>query len=188
LYQKLLGDTSLHAFMVRCDDDLAAEARRGGCPHCGGVLHAADYPRKPRGAAVEEKYPRRRSLCCARCRRRLTPPSLRFLGRRVYAGAVVVLATAMRHGPTPWRRARLRELVGVTASTLARWRTWWRETLPGSGFWRAMRGRFAEPVEAARLPASLLERFAGDLREQLVALLRWLGPVTTASAPGALPI
>jgi len=39
------------------------------------------------------------------CGRRLpeghTPPSTRFLGRRIYLGIIVVLATAMQQGPAP---------------------------------------------------------------------------------------
>jgi hypothetical protein len=34
------------------------------------------------------------------------------------------------------------------------------------------------PIDKDRLPASLLERFAGGLQEQLIALLRFLGPIT----------
>jgi hypothetical protein len=48
------------------------------------------------------------SLCCSRdgCRRRMTPPSVRFLGRRVYLGAVLVLVSAMQQGSLPGRRVR----------------------------------------------------------------------------------
>ena len=38
--------------------------------------------------------------------------------------------------------------------------------------------RGAPPIDITGLPVSLLERFAGDVREQLVALLRLLGPLT----------
>jgi hypothetical protein len=34
------------------------------------------------------------------------------------------------------------------------------------------------PVDHERLPASLLERFAGDCAERLIALLRFLSPLT----------
>jgi hypothetical protein len=40
-----------------------------------------------------------------------------------------------------------------------------------------MGGRFATPVETNDLPASLLERFGGDEREQAVATLRFLVPI-----------
>jgi hypothetical protein len=43
------------------------------------------------------------------------------------------------------------------------------------------------PLDIAALPASLLERFAGDVREQLIGLLRFLGPLSGgASAMHAL--
>ena len=44
-----------------------------------------------------EAFGRRFSLCCGRegCRHRATPPSVRFLGRRVYVGAVVIVASAI---------------------------------------------------------------------------------------------
>jgi hypothetical protein len=45
------------------------------------------------------------------CRTRLTPVSVRFLGRRVYLGAIVLLACVLRQGPTPWRVARLHALL-----------------------------------------------------------------------------
>jgi hypothetical protein len=34
------------------------------------------------------------------------------------------------------------------------------------------------PIDITALPVSLLERFAGDVGEQLIALLRFLGPLT----------
>jgi hypothetical protein len=34
------------------------------------------------------------------------------------------------------------------------------------------------PIDRERLPASLLERFTGDDADRLVALLRFIGPVT----------
>jgi hypothetical protein len=106
------------------------------------------------------------------------PPSVRFLGRRVYLGAVVVLVTALQHGATPDRLARLYATLGVSVRTLARWRDWWRETFARSRFWRAARSRLDSPVAEETLPASLLERFAGDETARLVALLRFLAPLT----------
>jgi hypothetical protein len=48
-------------------------------------------------AAAAEAFTRRFSLCCGRegCRRRATPPSIRFLGRRVYVGAAVIIASVV---------------------------------------------------------------------------------------------
>jgi hypothetical protein len=182
----LLADGQLYALLQRCDEDLAAEQRAAGCPRCGAPLHSACYPRKPRGVPRERiaGYQRRLSLCCARrdCRKRATPPSVRFLGPKVYLAAVVVLVTALRCGPTPARCRRLEELVGVSRRTIMRWRRWWTETLIATPFWRAAAGALLPPVAVAQLPAALLERFAGAAADRLRALLRWLAPITTGSA------
>jgi hypothetical protein len=65
-----------------------------------GKLHSAKYKRKPRSGSkkCEELY--RHSFCCDQdgCRKRHTPPSIRFLGRRIYYGVVVVLVSAARQG------------------------------------------------------------------------------------------
>lgn len=177
-----LFDSTLFLLLLRADRDLAEAARAGGCG-CGGALHSACYPRKPRGgpaADLVEACSMRESFCCAveGCRKRTTPPSLRFLGRRVYLGAVVVLVSAMTGGVTEKRAAKMRDLVGVSIRTLQRWRAWWLATFPRTVFWRGARGRFSPPVEAAGLPATLLSRFVGGARDGLVACLRFLSPIT----------
>ncbi len=178
----------LFELLFAVDQDLAATARAAGCPACGGRLHSARYPRKPRGGPADlgPEYDWRFSFCCAAegCRRRATPPSVRFLGRRVYLGAVVVLVTAMEAGITPRRAQRLHESLGVTVRTLKRWRAWWLTTFVATAFWRAVHGRFMPSVPVETLPASLLERFRGsDQRSRLVHLLRFICPLTTASVP-----
>lgn len=186
----LLGDARLYEQLLRFDEDLAEQARATAC-RCGGRLHSAKYPRKPRGGPDDlEGYDRRFSFCCDQdgCRCRVTPPSLRFLGRRVYLGAVVVLVSAMTQGLTPRRAAKLRQLVGVDRRTLERWRHWWRELFPTSPLWRETRGRLMPPVAEDGLPASLLERFDGALGEQLLRVLELLLPLTTSSCWGRVAI
>ncbi len=183
----LLSGSTLYKMLPAIDRDLAATARAAGCS-CGGVLHTADYPRKPRGGPEElpHEYASRLSFCCAvdGCRKRTTPPSVRFLGRRVYLAAVVVLATAMQGGITAKRASRLHELLGVSLRTLKRWRAWWRLQFIESSFWKNARGRFSPPVDVRALPASLLERFSGDdERAGLIQTLAFLTPLTTTSGP-----
>lgn len=180
--QKLLQDARFLAFQLAVDRVMAAEIREQGCVECGGALHSANFTRKPRGgpAGLAPEADVRFSLCCAEdgCRTRHTPPSLRFVGRKVYLGAVVVIVSAMRHGATSARMSKLRELVGVSRRTVERWRVWWRTCFAESRCWREAAGRFVPAVVVDRLPASLLERFAGDDEARLVALLRFLGPIT----------
>ena len=185
----LLRDARFHRELLEIDRAIATKAREEGCPMCGGPLHAADYPRKPRGgleprAADEE---RRFSFCCARldCRRRTTPPSVRFLGRRVYLGVVVTLASALANGLSGRRLSRLRAELGVCRRTLERWRRWWRESVPRTSWWKQLRGRLASPIDVAGLPATLLERLGGGHRERVEKLLVLLAPLSVTTQMAA---
>jgi len=145
MYHDLPRDASFWAFLFSIDRDLAESTRQKACP-CGGCLHRANYPRKPRGGGddLPEQYGSRLSFCCDRdgCRKRATPPSVRFLGRKVYLGAVVVLVAAMRQGPAPRRVRELSRLFGADRRTVARWQVFWREHFPQTPFWKVARGRF----------------------------------------------
>ena len=184
MYTSLLTEATLCEALLAIDQDLADQTHADGCRRCGGRLHHSDYQRKPRGgpATLPAAYDTRVSFCCARCRKRRLPPSVRFLGRRVYLGAVVVLACVLRQGPTPTRVARLRALLGVSADTLRRWHRWWRDAFVRTAFWKAARGRFGRPVDETAVPQDLLARFEGEPLTRLTALLRFLSPLTTPSA------
>ena len=140
-----LAHPQLHQLLAKVDLDLAEKVRQGGCLHCLlGHLHSAKYKRKPRSGAEKIETIYRHSFCCDQdgCRKRHTPPSVRFLGRRVYWGVVVVLVSAARHGLTPQRVRVLREALGIDRRTLERWREWWLETFVQSSFWKIARARF----------------------------------------------
>lgn len=150
--------------LPRIDDDLAAEAQAAGCGFCGGRLDVSDYPRKPRGVDVLcDDYAWRQSFCSAvdGCRRRCTPMSVRFLGRKVYLGAVVVLASALARGPSKTSVTKLSALLGITRRTLARWCRWWSTMFATSRFWESVRGRFVAAVEVATMPASVRSLVGG---------------------------
>ena len=85
--------------------------------------------------------------------------------------------------PTPRRLQRLQEYIGVSPRTLQRWRRWWRESVAGSRFFAGARGAFATPVVEEALPGSLLAAFSvlAEPAERLVAVLRWLTPLSTGS-------
>jgi hypothetical protein len=182
VYQAVLADAKFCEQLFDFDRDLAASTRAARCWRCGGALHSGSYARKPRGcpAGLGDAYAERFSFCCAvdGCRKRATPPSLRFLGRHVYLATVVTLISALMFGTTPSRLARLSVVPGLDRRTLARWRVWWRSSFTDSAFAPVARAAMVPPIDITALPVSLLERFAGDVGEQLIALLRFLGPLT----------
>ena len=186
-----VGDKMLQ-WLVEIDEAACARVAAAGCPWCRGPLHRSDYPRKPRGgllAACGEVHTRRLSLCCGwqGCRRRSTPPSVRFLGRRVYLGAAVILASIAAQALAAAREVK--RATGIPARTVGRWRRWWQTGFAHSRLFEEQRGRFLPPLEIAELPASLVERFDRAGHAMSVALVRTLGflsPLTTVSvAPGA---
>jgi len=187
-----LGEEFFSQLLV-LDAEISRRVAAAGCPWCGGPLHQAHYQRKPRGgvvaAAGAEAFSRRHSLCCGRegCRRRTLPPSVRFLGRRVYFEAVVLLASMAVQVATVTLRA-VCVATGVPGRTLRRWGTWWRSVFPRSTTWRKLRARFAPPPpDEAQLPHSLIARLSGDLEvaptvgQVCVQAARCLAATTTSS-------
>ncbi|MGO9465544.1 MAG: hypothetical protein ACLQIB_41920 [Isosphaeraceae bacterium] len=59
--------------------------------------------------------------------------SFEQLIRKVYLGAVVILISAMRQGPTPRRVHELATLFGVDRATVARWQAFWRDYIECQG-------------------------------------------------------
>ena len=173
----VLQDPDFFLFLLRIDEEFAATTREAGC-RCGGVLHSARFPRKPRGCppAVLGEYSWRFSFTCARCEQRATPASVRFMGRRVYLAVVLTLISP----PGGSTAQRLAGMLTIPVRTLDRWRAWWSRDFPRTPFWQSMRERFMTPIPGERLPQSLLERFDADTSAQRLArVLRFLAPLST---------
>jgi hypothetical protein len=167
--------------LEQIDVGYAEATRQEGCLECRGKLHRADYPRKPRGFVAH--WTKRFSFCCAQegCRQRRTPPSVRFLGRRVYPGVVVVLVSALAQGINARRAQIVRRQLGIDEHTLRRWREWWLEHFVQSPFWKVWKARFRQPVAEARLPLSLVERLGAQREMGLVKLMQALRPISIGS-------
>jgi hypothetical protein len=190
MYHDLPRAARLWSVLLAIDQDLAEQTRKKACP-CGGRLHCANYLRKPRGTPLQLPEPQRLrlSFCCDRdgCRKRVTPPSVRFLGPKVYLGVFVILISAMRQGPTPRRVRELSLRFGADRRTIARWQVLWRQHFPQTLFWKLARARLTPVLEIGTLPYSLLDAFLTRRRRcrGWTLLLRFLSPITI---PGALRI
>lgn len=174
--------------LVAIDRVIVEKAATAPCRDCGGPLYRGDYDRKPRGgrlATAAEAFGRRFSLCCGRdgCRHRATPPSVRFLGRRVYVGAVVVLASVVVLAVAGACAAE--RSTGVPARTTRRWLRWWRGPFTTSAPFVEMSARLVPAVSRSALPTSILDRLEGEHAARLSKFLDWLAPLTTSSMPDA---
>ncbi len=179
-------DVKFFSTLVKFDEEIADKTRAAGCS-CGGKLHRADYPRKPRGivADAEPLFCRRISFCCNResCRARTTPLSLRFISRSVYVFVIVLLAAAahcqQRVVDDALRAATTTaQSFDVPRRTLRRWLAFFVSILPSLSGFIAERSRFMPALDESRLPLSLLERFSGDPHDQLLLALRFVAMVT----------
>ena len=172
--------------LLAIDVAIVERAAKERCRDCGGPLYRGDYPRKPRGGRIAEfgeGFDRRFSLCCGRdgCRHRATPPSVRFLGRRVYVGAVVIVAAAA--ALMTMATAAAVRATGVPARTTRRWLCWWRGPFTTTAPFAELSARLLPTPERQRLPVSVLERLAADRPVAIRRLLGWLAPITTTSCP-----
>lgn len=174
--------------LLAVDEALVAHAAQKPCRFCGGPLHRSDYLRKPRGGLIAgggEEFARRFSLCCGRegCRRRAMPPSVRFLGRRVYLGAAVIVASVIAlsmDGAAVVRRA-----TGIAARTTRRWLRWWRGPFTTTGVFVELAARLPATTSRSALPQSVLAALATDPLDAVSKLLRWLMPITASEGCGS---
>ena len=174
----LIQNPNFLRLLLQIDADLAAQMHAAGCS-CGGVLHRANYPRKPRACPKEIRpdFESRLSFCCNLCRKRSTSASVRFLGRRVYLGLVVVLAP-QRRTTFSAMAVQVVDALAIPERTIARWRHWWLQLFPITPLWQAVCARFMPPVQTLSLPASLIERFSGAAAEVAMRLLAFLRPLS----------
>ena len=170
--------------LLAIDKAIVEGAAIEACRYCGGRLHRGDYPRKPRWGLIgkaAETFGRRFSLCCGRegCRKRATPPSVRFLGRRVYVGAVVIVASiVVLMKPTASEASRA---TGVAARTTRRWLRWWRGPFTTTSVFVQISSRMVPAVSRTSLPFSIVEILPGSIDMRVRQLLGWLLPITTVT-------
>lgn len=183
MFDQLILGREFFELLEQGDQVVVALASAEPCAACGGRLHRGDYDRKPRGGLfgrAGETSVRRFSLCCGDdgCRKRATPPSLRFLGRRVYVGAVVILVSIVAEALVAAGEIRAR--TGVPARTARRWLSWWRGPFLGTEVFAWLRARLIG-VATATVPASIVERFEGSMKDQVRTMLGFLAPLSTGS-------
>ncbi|EKD73011.1 MAG: hypothetical protein ACD_45C00484G0001 [uncultured bacterium] len=180
---KFISSAKFHLLLITIDQEIAKEVLQKGCIYCGNKLHKANYPRSPFGllSQFRHHYDERFSLCCNACRKRTTPPSVRFFGRRWYPAPLFMLISALMLGINERRLRQVKQHFGITVSesTWKRWRRWWRDSFESTQFWQQNKGIAFTTIESIyRCPRALLVVFKGLLEEKMQLLLRFLSPLT----------
>jgi hypothetical protein len=186
-FLKLLNDPCLYEQLLAADRASAEKFRGRPCEFCKeGTLHRSNFERKPLGhpshVPLPEGFLIRDSFCCSKdsCRKRTTPPSMRFLGPKAYLSAIIIAVCA---GLVPIRS------VGVSRRTIGRWRSFWSDWLPSTKFWEEKKGKLTQTEgdkltqeEEATPPLQLLiSHCKGSAESVMISCLRFLLPITGGS-------
>ncbi len=178
---KFLFNATFHSFLIAIDRELSEDVRQKGC-FCGGTLHQSNYPRSPFGLSPEYRklYEERFSFCCNSCRRRTTPPSVRYFGRRWYPAPLLLLISALMLSINEHRLSQVKRHFGITVSesTWKRWRRWWREVFVETPFWKHARSLIPEPKKAVVTARRMLSSFQGTIDNRMLLLLKFISPIT----------
>lgn len=186
LFHTFISDSSVHQLLVKIDNDLADKALNEGCLYCGGKLHQSDYPRSPRGLSTADTdyYQFRHSACCGACRKRHTPQSVRFFGRRWYVAPVFILINALNDGWSYRRRTQvIQRHFGVMMSkrTWRRWWRWWRTCFNVTSFWKQAKGVIHLDHLAGPFPREFLKMYSMPWTERFLSVLQFLAPLTAGA-------
>jgi hypothetical protein len=182
--QNFLFKSSFHAYLIKIDLELADIRAKKGCVYCGGKLHQADYPRSPMGMPSEfrNQYSQRISFCCSNCRKRTTPPSARFFGRRWYPAPLHIFISIMICGINKRRIALIEKHFGIVVreSTWRRWRKWFSSEFVITKFWQQEKGRLPPTAEITQgpFPRVIFNLYTGNIEQKILLFLPFLSPLT----------
>lgn len=184
---ELLQRTNLFSLLYRIDCDLAAQAQKQNCVCCHTRVYVANYQRKPRGGPdnIPDEFMVRHSFCCSRegCRKRHLPPSCRFLGRKVYWGAAIIVVMALRQNrPESASVNKLQKMFDISRKTICRWIRYFQEVFPSSPRWKRIRGRITSQVNNNQLPGGLFWYFVEHSESREAGLVGCLYFLSTGQA------
>lgn len=187
-YPELFFQASFWLMLYAIDQKIAKKFQSKPCQRCGSNLHKNNFPRKPRGIPLEFEvhFSSRFSFSCGRCDKRATPPSARFLGRKVYISLFVVLIPylVLTNLNTANFFSKLINLPPNTFSpvTLKRWLRWW-DNVPYSRIWKKIRGNLGPNMDNLALPLFLIEQFQIQEVDPSLIMMAMLGFLSPMAVP-----
>ena len=182
MYYKLLQNPSFHSLLLDIDHQLSEQYRLKRCPFCKGPLHKSNYSRSPLGLVNKHRkyYSTRLSFCCGYCRKRTTPPSVRFFGRRRFVAPVFMFISMLNCKITQNSLRKMHRYFNVNISkrTWTRWRKWWNTLFVQTKFWKQAKGLLHLGSLLKEHPRSLLLSFESTFSNKMILILQFLSPLT----------
>ena len=123
----------------------------------------------------------------------MTPPSIRFLGRKIYIAPAIIWACGLiERGNialgTATALAQIRNKLGdfLPAKTARRWMNWWRGAVWSSPFWRMWQGQLLGHILPENFLSGVWDHFLrslGDVQAEAVeslmqAVQAFFSPIT----------
>ncbi len=202
LPKKTLNSSELYQLILKLCEEFWRELLRidawiwhehlknGHCRVCKSKrLRRHRYCRKPRGLPesmskeIIEALQWRNSSRCKDCGAQNTPASVVFLGRKVYVGVMVILATRLLlDAKHPIQKY---SLFGEQASllTVMRWQYWWHYAVAKNAFWKQNQGRLQISTKIAHLITKAWNHF----QQQCVALTNTAQAILIFFSPITIP-
>jgi hypothetical protein len=191
LYVTFPVKDSLFLSIFSFDKEIAEDFFNFGCcRHCKSkALSWSNYNRKPRGLPKElsqdtlDKYRYRFSFICRPCRLRTTPPSVRFMGRKVYTAlSILWISLACEQGISPpLHDLRILMESCLSQQTIERWMRWWQHNVWNCSFWKTFRGQLLGEIKKNQIILGVWNHFKQQIMEtaSLVnAILKFFSPIT----------
>jgi hypothetical protein len=177
MLHKVLNDARFFYFLLLIDQDIAEIYQARRCPFCGGILDVGHFSRKPRGQpdGVKDDFKKRFSFCCRKdgCRKRVTPPSVRYLDRKIYLKILTVLVVTMKDGASNKNIKQLKSTLKIDWHTLKRWRDWWTSVFPKTNHGIVVRGRLPPSNAQGSLICQAMRSFLSTLDDLIKVMVAW---------------
>lgn len=171
---KILEHSSFFKILESFDKDISDVMKAKGCMYCSGKLDVGHYQRKPRGlewAELTDESNTRYSFCCREesCRKRSTPLSLRFAGRKVYCSVFIVLFIMLHERGEKHAQQHLHTKFGLSLATGRGWVRLFKNRLPSSPWAKEMQSLGIFRIHEV----SLLGRYLESIDHTLKLTDRW---------------
>ena len=183
MYTQIYLEASFWLLLSDIDEKIAHFYHQLPCFYCAKRMYWGNYPRKPRGLPpmAEDIFAFRYGHCCSGRRRRRTPPSARFLGRRVYVASFIMMIFCPDTSNDNDHMKLVDSVsVGMDLITPIRWISWWSLDIPVSSIWKKICGLLGINISNEFLPHFISHQFAKkniNAEKAVLALLEFLAPI-----------
>lgn len=184
-YKSFMTSATFFLLLLRIDKYIANLTQKSRCSLCGGPLHVSNWYRAGFGLIFPctKDALIRHSFCCASCRKRITPNSLRFMYYKRNTTFAEIIFCALQPQEGRKTQQKLMDLLGINRKALNRLRRWWRQKFGLSIFVKQESSFVSELNSSNNLVHAILTHFKAfwpdNLKKALIRALCFLARYRT---------